>query len=71
MSGWRVSSLRTIPRKPTSAVGTSFTMPSSIPSPARRIGTTSGLGSLIASPCVSATGVVMVTAWVRTLRVAS
>ena len=52
-------------------MGTSFTMPSSIPSPARRIGTTSGFGSLIASPCVSATGVVMVTAWVRTLRVAS
>ena len=36
--------MRIMPRKPTSAVGSSRSMPSSIPSPARRIGTTSGLG---------------------------
>ena len=46
-------------------------MPSSIPSPARRIGTTSGRGSASARPFASATGVWTVTAVVRTLRVAS
>ncbi len=40
----RVSSLRTMPRKPTSAVGSSRVIPSSMPRPARRIGTTSGRG---------------------------
>ena len=60
-----------MPRKPTSAVGTSLVMPSSIPSPARRIGTTSGRGSLIFTPIVSVTGVVIRTGATRTFRVAS
>ena len=46
-------------------------MPSSIPSPARRMGTTSGRGSASASPFAFATGVSTVTGVVRTLRVAS
>ena len=56
---------------PTSALGISFTMPSSMPSPARRIGTISGFGSAIASPSISATSVWMVTVRTRTARVAS
>ncbi len=66
-----VSSSRIIPRNPTSAVGSSRIMPSSIPSPARRIGTTSGLGEASRMPVVGATGVVISTASVRTSRVAS
>ena len=67
----RVSSSRAMPRKPTSAVGTSLVMPSSMPSPARRIGTTSGVGLVNAVPMVVLTGVSMVTGSVRTSRVAS
>ncbi len=59
------------PRNPTSAVGMSLTMPSSIPSPARRIGTTSGRGSLMRRPVVVVTGVRISTGSVRTARVAS
>ncbi len=69
--GSRVSSLRTIPRKPTSAVGRSLTMPSSMPRPARRIGTTIGRGSLMRTPTVVVTGVVISCGETRTLRVAS
>jgi hypothetical protein len=46
-------------------------MPSSIPRPARRIGTTSGFGAASRTPVVGATGVVISTASVRTSRVAS
>jgi hypothetical protein len=46
-------------------------MPSSMPRPARRIGTTSGFGSLISVPIVSVTGVWMVIGCTRTERVAS
>ena len=46
-------------------------MPASIPSPARRIGTTSGRGAASFTPSVWATGVVMCTGTVRTSRVAS
>ena len=57
----RVSSSRAMPRKPTSAVGTSLVMPSSMPRPARRIGTTRGVG-LVKAVCqtVVLTGVSMV-----------
>ena len=60
-----------MPRNPTSALGMSFTMPSSIPRPARRIGTMSGRGLLIARPVVGATGVSICTDSTRTCRVAS
>ena len=66
-----VSSSRAIPRNPTSAVGSSRIIPSSIPSPARRIGTTSGLGAASLTPVVGATGVTMSTGSTRTSRVAS
>ena len=46
-------------------------MPSSIPRPARRIGTTSGLGAARRMPVVGATGVVMSYGSTRTSRVAS
>jgi hypothetical protein len=46
-------------------------MPSSIPSPARRIGTTIGRGSEIFTPMVLVTGVVISTGETLTLRVAS
>ena len=69
--GWKVSSSRTMPRNPTSAVGRSFTIPSSIPRPARRIGTTIGRGSLIFTPWVVVTGVWISMGSTRTLRVAS
>jgi hypothetical protein len=46
-------------------------MPSSIPSPARRIGTTMGLGSLRRTPVVVVTGVRISFGSVRTCRVAS
>ncbi len=57
--------------KPTSAVGSSRTMPSSMPSPARRIGTTRGRGWESRTPVVAVTGVSMSTCSVRTSRVAS
>ena len=60
-----------MPRKPTSAVGTSFTMPSSIPRPARRIGTMSGTGWLMRTPVVVVTGVSISMFSTRTSRVAS
>ena len=66
-----VSSLRSIPRKPTSAVGSMRIMPSSMPSPARRIGTTSGFGVARWMPVVAATGVSMSKGAMRTSRVAS
>lgn len=71
VEAWSVSSLRTMPRKPTSAVGSSRTMPSSMPRPARRIGTTSGRGWESLTPVVRETGVWMSTCSVRTSRVAS
>ena len=46
-------------------------MPSSMPSPARRIGTTRGRGLAIARPVVRVTGVSISTCSVRTFRVAS
>jgi hypothetical protein len=46
-------------------------MPSSIPSPARRIGTTSGRGWLRVTPMVVVTGVWISTGSTRTARVAS
>ena len=46
-------------------------MPSSMPSPARRIGTTSGLGVASLVPSVGATGVTMLIGSVRTSLVAS
>ena len=49
-----------MPRKPTSAVGTSRIIPSSMPRPARRIGTTSGFGADSRTPVVGATGVSIV-----------
>ena len=64
-------SSRTMPRNPTSAVGMSFIIPLSMPSPARRMGTTMGRGSAISTPVVSATGVVMVTGCTRSESVAS
>ena len=67
----KVFSSRTIPRNPTWAVGSNLTMPSNIPSPARRIGTTTGAGDAILIPVVFVTGVVISTCCVRTSRVAS
>ena len=46
-------------------------MPSSMPSPARRIGTMSGLGLLSLMPVVGATGVSISNGSTRTSRVAS
>ncbi len=46
-------------------------MPSSIPRPARRIGTTSGLGRARATPSVVVSGVVTVVGSMRTSRVPS
>ena len=60
-----------MPRKPTSAVGSSRVMPSSMPRPALRIGTTMGRGSARRRQRASATGVVISTSSVRTSRVAS
>ena len=45
-----------MPRKPTSAVGSSRTIPSSMPSPARRIGTTSGSGAASRTPWAAPPG---------------
>jgi putative tRNA adenosine deaminase-associated protein len=66
-----VCSSRTMPRKPTSAVGNSRTMPSSMPRPARRIGTTSGFGADSRTPWAGATGVRTSVGSTRTSRVAS
>ena len=60
-----------MPRNPTSAVGSSRIIPSSIPSPARRIGTTSGFGAASLTPVVGATGVTISYGATRTSRVAS
>ena len=60
-----------MPRKPTSAVGSRRVRPSSIPSPARRIGTTIGLGLLSLVPVIMVTGVSISTGATATLRVAS
>ncbi|CAB4367056.1 unannotated protein [freshwater metagenome] len=46
-------------------------MPSSIPRPARKIGTTTGRGSAKTNPLVSVTGVLIFIVVVRTSRVAS
>ena len=46
-------------------------MPSSIPRPARRIGTTRGLGRVRATPSVAVSGVVTVVGSMRTSRVPS
>ena len=46
-------------------------MPSSMPSPARRIGTTIGRGSASLTPMAGATGVVTATRSTRISRVAS
>ena len=67
----RVCSLRAMPRNPTSAVGISRVIPSSMPSPARSTGTTSGRGREMPTPRASATGVRTVTGSTRMLRVAS
>ena len=60
-----------MPRKPTSAVGISRVMPSSMPRPARRIGTTSGRGGDSLTPADSISGVSTMHAVTRTSRVAS
>jgi hypothetical protein len=60
-----------MPRKPTSAVGSRRIIPSSMPRPARRIGTTSGFGLASLVPRASETGVRTVTVSTRTSRVAS
>ena len=67
----RLVSSRTMPRKPTSAVGSSRVIPSSIPRPARRTGTTSGTGVPRWHAGGVATGVVTSTGTTRTSRVAS
>ena len=67
----RVSSSRRMPRKPTSAVGSMRVMPSSMPRPARRTGTTIGRGSESFRPTVGATGVWMGVSVTATSRVAS
>ena len=46
-----------MPKKPTSALGKMRIMPSSIPNPALKIGTTSGLGFAITKPLVFVIGV--------------
>ena len=66
-----VSSLRAMPTKPTSAIGSSRVMPSSMPMPARSIGTMSGLGGASLPPWAGATGVCTVTGSTLTSRVAS
>ena len=67
-----MSSLRAMPTKPTSAIGSSRVMPSSMPMPARRIGTISGLGAASLTPWAGATGVWTVDLGAtRTSRVAS
>ena len=60
-----------MPTKPTSAVGISRVMPSSIPSPARRMGTTIGRGWASFTPTQSVIGVRTVCGVTRTSRVAS
>ena len=65
------SSSRTMPTNPTLAIGSSRVMPSSMPMPARSTGTISGLGSASFAPVAMPTGVVTVTSWARTSRVAS
>src|SRR5829696_3957650 len=57
--------------EPHSAVGINRVIPSSIPSPARRMGTTSGRGDDSLTPSAGATGVCTVTGVTRTWRVAS
>jgi hypothetical protein len=59
------------PTNPTSAVGSSLVMPSSMPIPARRTGTTSGTGRASLTPLASATGVCTVSGCTRMPRVAS
>ena len=63
-----VSSLRTMPRKPTSALGRSRVMPSSMPRPALRIGTMRGFGRARRMPTVGATGVSISLGSTRTSR---
>ena len=60
-----------MPRNPTSAVGSRRVMPSSMPRPARRIGTTMGPGSARRRQWAVATGVAISTFSTRTSRVAS
>src|SRR5665648_145534 len=67
----RVSSSRRSPRNTTSAVGSRRIMPASMPRPARRMGTTIGLGSAMCVPMVDAIGVTTSRCSVRTSRVAS
>lgn len=56
---------------PKAADGMRRIMPSSIPRPARRIGTTRGLGRVRATPSVAVSGVVTVVGSMRTSRVPS
>ena len=56
---------------PSSTVGSSRIIPSSMPSPARRMGTTRGRGVASRIPVVGATGVTMSAGSTRTSRVAS
>ena len=66
-----VFSSRTMPRKPISAFGINLTIPSSIPNPARRIGTTTGVGFAIDTPVIGATGVLIFLVVTLISRVAS
>ena len=71
MNGCSVVSSLTMPTKPTSAVGIRRIIPSSMPSPARRMGTTSGRGRVSSTPVVVVIGVFTSTGSTRTSRVAS
>ncbi len=71
MNGSSVFSSRTMPTKPTSADGISRDMPSSMPRPARRIGTTKGRGFDSRTPMVFWIGVSISTGSTRTASVAS
>ena len=65
------SSSRRSPTKPTSAIGSSRVMPSSMPMPARSTGTMSGTGLASLTPRAVPTGVSTETGWTRISRVAS
>jgi hypothetical protein len=62
VDAFKVFSSRTIPKKPISAVGINLLIPSNIPSPALRIGTTTGDGFVNCAPFAIATGVLTLTA---------
>ena len=71
VDAFNVVSSRTMPRKPISAFGINLVMPSSIPKPARRIGTTTGVGFDISTPFIGATGVLICFGLTLISRVAS